>query len=626
MTASLSGDFNFSAFSDTGDPAANFRLYTYAAGTTTQKTAYQDAAASVPHVYTLDGLGGQYLQLNARGELVAPLFLTSGGYDLALKTPAGATVWTRRASGVEDLSAASLVRLADSTDAANGDALTAIKRTVAGAVATTLHGWIENTTLNAKRDFGVVADGSTDDYTRMAAAIACAVALRPCTLELPRGTTYCSASLGNLAYDGLTIRGQGLKESTLKFGHTGVAMLVDAFAVTGTSGDPFVAVSLLDFGIQGNTNTTHLLQMQGVSRGRVNVNLKDANTSTGIGAHVKGCMEMQQLDVTCSTDFQAMSYVPSEAVRIEAGTRASVSVGNSSNNRIHARIAGMPVGLRLAGADNNVITGASESCTTYGALVASGSRHNTLLNFGLENPGATADLSDAGESTKLLNCYAAKSVLLQGRGCEIAGGFYERIEVQAGAYKNRVKDVRLNNWRTGSGGFFDSGTSTEWKNLFGTTCTATFATSVMTVTAVAAGQGPLAVGQVVNATGVAAGTTITSLGTGTGGTGTYNLSTTPGTLTSRAVQTEGYVYPVKDRTNITVTASPFTWTNSTGQHVEAVLQAGTVTQIRQFRGTDNWLKPFASPTCHLVPPGDQIEVTYSVAPTMSYVPHNGFQG
>lgn len=63
--------------------------------------------------------------------------------------------------------------------------------------------------------------------------------------------------------------------------------------------------------------------------------------------------------------------------------------------------------------------------------------------------------------------------------------------------------------------------------------TATFATSVMTVTAV--GSGTLAVGQTITATGVTYGTTIASLGTGTGGTGTYNLSTTPGTLGSRTV-------------------------------------------------------------------------------------------
>ena len=56
-----------------------------------------------------------------------------------------------------------------------------------------------------------------------------------------------------------------------------------------------------------------------------------------------------------------------------------------------------------------------------------------------------------------------------------------------------------------------------------------FATSVMTCT-VAPTVGAFAVGQLVNAAGVQPGTIITSLGTGTGGLGTYNLSTAPGTL------------------------------------------------------------------------------------------------
>ncbi len=95
--ASLSGVWNVQEFTDTGDLMALGRLYTYVAGTTTHKIAYTDAAGAIPHTYTSDGMGGQYLALNARGELPAPLFLTADAYDLALKTPAGASVWTRRA-------------------------------------------------------------------------------------------------------------------------------------------------------------------------------------------------------------------------------------------------------------------------------------------------------------------------------------------------------------------------------------------------------------------------------------------------------------------------------------------------------------------------------------------------
>lgn len=58
----------------------------------------------------------------------------------------------------------------------------------------------------------------------------------------------------------------------------------------------------------------------------------------------------------------------------------------------------------------------------------------------------------------------------------------------------------------------------------GATITGSIAGTVMTVTAVSSGT--LAVNQTISGTNVVAGTTIVSLGTGTGGTGTYNVSYT----------------------------------------------------------------------------------------------------
>lgn len=123
--ASLSGEFNFQAFADAGTPLASGRLYTYVAGTTTNKTAYTDAAGSVAHSYTSDGSGGSYIALNSRGELPAPLFLASGAYDITLKTSAGVTVWTRRATPMETPTisvanyGADSTGVSDSTDAFN---------------------------------------------------------------------------------------------------------------------------------------------------------------------------------------------------------------------------------------------------------------------------------------------------------------------------------------------------------------------------------------------------------------------------------------------------------------------------------------------------------------------------
>lgn len=81
--------------------------------------------------------------------------------------------------------------------------------------------------------------------------------------------------------------------------------------------------------------------------------------------------------------------------------------------------------------------------------------------------------------------------------------------------------------------------------------TASFATNVMTVTGVTSGV--FRVGQLIQSAGVAAGTYITSLGTGTGGTGTYNLSTSPGTIITQAVSASAWIetgWSVKSSGNV----------------------------------------------------------------------------
>ncbi len=102
MSASQGGNFSIQEFSGLGALLVGGRVYTYIQGTTTQKNAFIDPTATTPHTYTSDGLGGVYIALNARGELPAPLYLTTGSYDIALKDSTGAAIWTRRADPVGD--------------------------------------------------------------------------------------------------------------------------------------------------------------------------------------------------------------------------------------------------------------------------------------------------------------------------------------------------------------------------------------------------------------------------------------------------------------------------------------------------------------------------------------------
>lgn len=148
MSASQSGVFSLQEFSDAGALLVGGRLYTYVNGTTTQKTAYTDAAGSVAHTYTSDGLGGQYIALNSRGELPAPLFLTPGAYDISLKRADGSSIWTRYAISVTDAAASIVSVLGVSADSkgASGDGATVNDSAIASAISTAGQGGVVNFT------------------------------------------------------------------------------------------------------------------------------------------------------------------------------------------------------------------------------------------------------------------------------------------------------------------------------------------------------------------------------------------------------------------------------------------------------------------------------------------------
>ncbi len=439
-------------------------------------------------------------------------------------------------------------------------------------------------------------------------------------------------ALPNLARENFNMDGAGKGRTFFRCTAAGVAMYADAFepgfaAPLDDEDAPFVhGCRFTNFTIVGNEDTTSNFLAQGLSEIVMDIEVRDGDVAEGIAFDVRGCMSSEWRP-TCSVDASGMTLPPYEGFRLSAGTRAGESVGSSSNNLIpNMQINGLHVGVRNAGADQNFyIGGASQSCLTYGMLTAAGARYNTVMNFGMESLASTADLADAGDSTQYINTYTSNKAIFQGSNAEMVGGTHERVQIDAGAENNSFRNLRLNNWRTGHGGFFDAGTDTTFANLKGTTSIASFATNVMNVTV--ATQGPLAVGQKVYAEGVADGTTITAIGTVVNGVGDYTLSTSPGTLSARAVMTDGAIAPYPDRVNITVTGSgTFDWKNTSTLPVTLIIQGGGLTalQMRAASG-DNWLIPHTLPASTIVRGGDSVRLTFTGAAgdvVMSYVRHN----
>lgn len=453
-------------------------------------------------------------------------------------------------------------------------------RNAVGAVATSVSKWMERQQHNV---FDFMTDAEIADAQSMAAVLdhtaailaykAYALGRLPSSMVFPKGH-FRHTGIGNCAYSGLSIHGHSHRQTIIECTTALPALLVDAFEPGLTANDataPYLqAMNVRDITFKGNATTPIIVSVQGVSRSVwKNVFTTDGEPGAGIAFRMQAVQLSSFYNIGCSTNIAPMSSVPYEGLRIAAGTRNGVSVGNSSNNTfVNPYMEGLSIGIRIAGGDQNCFnSGASEANSVYDLLVANGSRYNVLTGVGFESTPVTANISDGGTYTKYINCYANKSVLLQGIGIEVSGGYYHRIEMQPAASRCRVTDVHVRNWESsfpGQGGFIIAGASfaPEWKNIYDT-----FA-------------------------GV-------------------------------------YLYPYRARTGIVVGASPFQWTNTTGQYVEVVVQSGVVTQFRGLRGGDFWLLPVAIPGRHMVAPNDILETSFSGAPgtiIMSYIPHNGFQG
>jgi hypothetical protein len=89
------------------------------------------------------------------------------------------------------------------------------------------------------------------------------------------------------------------------------------------------------------------------------------------------------------------------------------------------------------------------------------------------------------------------------------------------------------------------------------TFTASFATSVMTVTAISGAT--IVLGQTITGAGIPANTTVVSFGTGNGGVGTYNLSTTPGTIAAETVTATNFAFQTLSPTFFTAQGAIDLW-------------------------------------------------------------------
>lgn len=167
---------------------------------TTPITVYWDSAMTQPAAQPLRTSGGMIIRAGTPANLYA-----SSAYSITVKNKNGTLICTFPDSSVFSSGGGLSTSLADATDPTKGDALVAVKRIATGAVAETVHSWIESQFLNVK-DFGAKGDGTTDDAAAIQAAVNAITAGG--TLFFPAGTYKISTSI-NVTSNGVRLLGAG---------------------------------------------------------------------------------------------------------------------------------------------------------------------------------------------------------------------------------------------------------------------------------------------------------------------------------------------------------------------------------------------------------------------------------
>ena len=492
MPASQPANFNLQEFTDVGQLMVGGRLYTYGYGTTAHKTAYTDPDGTVPHTYTLDGAGGQYIALNARGELPAPLYLLDGSYDLALKRADGSTVWTRKADGVEN-SIKSWIAMVASTI---GASLIGYILDAAGAVAST----IKKKLLNRVEIFDFMTDAQITDVKARTLGVDVTAAMQAARdyiattrkkLVFPPGA-YLYSKSPNWAIHHSEVIFEG--DVTLRYTGVGDAVIFDASAA-----DAVCEVAGLCYAPRWGWANRPTIEAPGTAGNGVFVRSVHHGM---IGARVRGCGSTSaglKVQFAVCTGFDIVvsgnenGWYAKPAVGIDLGRR---NAGETTSYCYFPNpvIEGPTIGIQLTATLGNVfIGGTSEACSQYGVYATPSAAQDKFYGTDFE-VNTLADVYDMGTGLVLENCdsYTQTTLGTQSRNATIRGGRYSKVLSDAGSLRATIRDIVFNRFNDGST-LVDAGTGTLLDNCRNGGTNTTYLTGTQAVNAVAQANNSLGV-------------------------------------------------------------------------------------------------------------------------------------
>lgn len=409
--------------------------------------------------------------------------------------------------------------------------------------------------------------GTTDMTTALVNARLVATQLLPATVLL-LGETYAYTDIGNWGLTGLTIEGVNEASSILKCTSTAVdhtALLLKAFP-NDLSSEHFVTrCNLVNLKVEGNALTKYTVRAYGISFSHwSDVTAKNARAADGQAFNFSACSINTFEVLKCSTDMETQDSIPAVGIYLDTGTRQGVGLGAATDNTFTGCVMdGMPIGVQIAYGDGNLFLGGTSESCTLYGV-------NIVSGISRFNTFINYGMESLDSTADFLD-----------------GGFMTRL----------INCYTVTALLLGGDGADVAGGLHERVEIQSSGCTKNRVHDCI----------------------------INYLGLGDGGFFDNGTATEWSNLYDQ--QAGAYVYPLQERQPITVTASPFTWTNDTGQYVEVIIQTGTITEIRRYRNGNLFLASIAVPGSHLLAPTDAIRVEYTGgAPGMSYLPHNGFQG
>lgn len=210
---------------------------------------------------------------------------------------------------------------------------------------------------------------------------------------------------------------------------------------------------------------------------------------------------------------------------------------------------------------------------------------------------------------RLLQCTACKwdggtAEANSGRGVLIANtcrsNKFDAFSMEANATADVRDDGQLTKW---TGGYAVSDGGFEWGN----TSLGVIVEGMFTNT--------------INVISGAQGAVLKNVDYNHKGTGTYTDNGTDTVVVNLRNRTTGlYEHKTKPRVALTVGATPFTYTNTTGRYQLILTSGGTVSSIAYARPGSSTAVTGQVGGAILVAPGDGLVVTYSVLPTMNRLP------